>query len=232
MIRGAHLVLRVQGEKKSNGQGGLVKGAFQHGMKLPRIPFLDEKFVWREHLRNIREEAAARQPNAAAFATRLFMDNVPLPGGAGVAIYHPINDELETAPLATALIENGFDLALPITPKGRKPLSFRGYAPGDPLHEARYGVMEPADGAPAIVPMVVVAPLLGFSREGGRLGYGGGYYDRTLEALRRQGDVLAVGWGYAAQEVDALPAGPLDQPLDWIVTEREAIDVAQRFGSG
>ena len=81
----------------------------------------------------------------------------------------------------------------------------------------------PDDQAPIVSPAIIVAPLLAFTRAGGRLGYGGGYYDRTLADLRKAGEVLAVGYAYGAQEVDALPLSPLDQPLDWIVTEREVI---------
>jgi len=66
---------------------------------------------------------------------------------------------------------------------------------------------------------VVVVPLLAFDRQGRRLGYGGGFYDRTLARLRRAGPVLAIGYGFAAQQVDAVPSGPLDAPLDLIVTE-------------
>jgi len=74
-----------------------------------------------------------------------------------------------------------------------------------------------------VTPDILVVPLLAFTRAGGRLGYGGGYYDRTLEALRNGGKPLVVGYAFGAQEVDALPLSPLDQPLDWVVTERGAI---------
>jgi len=80
--------------------------------------------------------------------------------------------------------------------------------------------------APEVVPRVVLVPLLAFDRAGYRLGYGGGFYDRTLEALRAKGEVLAVGLGYACQEVAAVPREPTDQRLDWLVTERAVIRVA------
>ena len=76
-----------------------------------------------------------------------------------------------------------------------------------------------------MVPQILIVPLVAFDRAGGRLGYGGGFYDRTLEALRRDGPVLAIGFAFAAQEVDALPQEPTDQRLDRIVTEVEVIEV-------
>ena len=83
--------------------------------------------------------------------------------------------------------------------------------------------MTPPESAEAAMPDIVVAPLVAFDRAGARLGYGGGYYDRTLEALRATRATLAVGYAYGAQEVDVLPLAPLDQRLDWIVAERGAI---------
>jgi 5-formyltetrahydrofolate cyclo-ligase len=85
--------------------------------------------------------------------------------------------------------------------------------------------MTPGVEAETVRPMIVVTPLLAFTRAGARLGYGGGYYDRTLAALRAEGDVLAVGFAYAAQEVPRIPKSRGDEPLDYIVTEREAIEV-------
>lgn len=165
------------------------------------------------------------QPAADRFAAQKFMDSIPLPEGAEVALYHKIGDELSTHYLGAALSEKGHMLALPITPKKKGPLSFRQFTPGMDLVEGKFGVMAPGNTSAEIHPMIVVLPLLGFTRSGTRLGYGGGYYDRTLAQLRKDSDILAVGFGYAAQEVDALPSTGLDQPLDWIVTEREAIEV-------
>ncbi|HNS85656.1 MAG TPA: 5-formyltetrahydrofolate cyclo-ligase [Parvularculaceae bacterium] len=170
-----------------------------------------------------RRATAKARPGAGAHAARLFFENIPMPESAVVSLYHPLPDELDTKPLAEELIRRGYQIALPVTPKKRGPLTFRAFRDGDPLHPDRYGVMTPADHAPEIRPMIVVTPLLAFTRDGGRLGYGGGYYDRTLEALRASTDILAVGYAFAAQEVEKLPMSKTDQRLDWIVTEREAI---------
>lgn len=176
-----------------------------------------------------RRAAAAARPDAGKHAARVFLDHIPLPANAVVSLYHPMKDELDTKPLAEALLERGFTIALPVTPKKRGPLTFRAFRDGDPLRQDRYGVMTPLDDAAEVRPMIIITPLLAFTRDGARLGYGGGYYDRTLAALRAETDVLAVGFAFAAQEVQKMPMSKTDQRLDWIVTEREAIE-ARGFG--
>ncbi len=189
---------------------------------LPPISFLaNPKKILREKMS--AERRAGARADAGVHSARNFMDNIDVTSGMVVSVYYPLKDELDTWPLVEALIEHGADIALPVVERKKQPLVFRRYAPGDPLKTGAYDVSEPAADAPAVRPDIVVAPLLAFTREGGRLGYGGGYYDRTLEALRAEGPVIAVGYAYGLQEVDALPLTPLDQPLDWVVTEREAI---------
>jgi 5-formyltetrahydrofolate cyclo-ligase len=187
-------------------------------------PGFASKEILRLRMMAERREAAAARPDAGRHAARVFMDHVPIPHGADVALYHPVKDELDTKPLAEALIERGFSIALPVTPKKRGPLTFRAFRDGDPLLPDRYGVMTPSDAAPEVRPMLIITPLVAFTRDGKRLGYGGGYYDRTLAALRADRDVLAVGFCFGAQQVKKLPFGQHDQRLDMIVTEREAID--------
>lgn len=171
-----------------------------------------------------RRASAKARPDAGKHAARVFLDHIPLPANAVVSLYHPMKDELDTKPLAEALLERGFTIALPVTPKKRGPLMFRAFRDGDPLRQDRYGVMTPLENAAEVRPMIIVTPLLAFARDGARLGYGGGYYDRTLAALRAETDVLAVGFAFAAQEVQKMPMSKTDQRLDWIVTEREAIE--------
>ena len=142
--------------------------------------------------------------------------------------YWPIKGEPDLRPLMADLHGTGVQVALPLVEVKQAPLVFRRYAPGDKLTPNGFGTSAPAPDAEAVLPDIVVAPLLGFTRAGGRLGYGGGFYDRTLEALRKEKQILAVGFAYGAQEVDALPLSPLDQPLDYVVTEREAIRVRSR----
>ncbi len=189
----------------------------------PIAPFLDPKHVLRERMKGERRAAAKARPDAGRHAARIFFQSIEIPDGAIVALYYPIKDELDTEPLAAALTERKTMIALPVTGSKNTPLTFRHYKPGDNLIPGAYGEKIPDDSASAISPTIIVTPLLAYTRAGGRLGYGGGYYDRTLAASRKAGDILAVGYAYGAQEVDAMPLSPLDQPLDWIVTEREAI---------
>lgn len=179
----------------------------------------------REKLRGERRAAAKARPDAGKHAARLFLDHIPLTDGLTISVYYPMKDELDTEPLVAALIERGMAIALPVVETKKAPLVFRRYAPGDELGPGSYGELVPNKSAAAVTPDILVVPLLGFTRAGARLGYGGGYYDRTLKSLRKSHKILAVGYAYGAQEVDALPLTPLDQPLDWIVTEREALKI-------
>ncbi len=189
----------------------------------PIAPMTDPKALSRERMKAERRAAAKTRPDAATHAARNFMASIPISENVTISVYYPIKDELDTEPLVAALIEKGANIALPIVTRKKAPLTFRRYTPGDALVDGVYGELVPEETAPEATPAIVVAPLLAFTRSGDRLGYGGGYYDRTLESLRKNGNVLAVGYAYGAQEVDALPVSPLDQPLDWVVTERAAI---------
>ena len=102
------------------------------------------------------------------------------------------------------------------------PLVFRQWAPGDALVLGRWNIKVPPEEAPEVLPDVLLVPLLAFDRRGFRLGYGGGFYDRTLEKLRTLKKVTAIGIAYAGQEVDAVPYEEFDQRLDWIMTEKES----------
>ena len=190
---------------------------------LPRFqnPF-DAKALWRARLTPLREDAAKARPDAGRHAARAFFDAIDPGSDDIVAIYHSMRSELDTGPLADALAERSIRIALPVVETKKAPLVFRRYAPGDALETGAYGERVPPPSADAVRPDIVVTPLLGYSETGDRLGYGGGYYDRTLQALRETGAVIAVGYAYAIQKVDALPVSPLDQRLDWIVTERGA----------
>lgn len=189
----------------------------------PIAPMLNPKHVLRERMKAERRIAANARPDAAVHAARNFIASIPVEDGVVISLYYPIKDELDTEPLAAALFEREIPVALPVVTGKNQPLVFRRYKPGDAMVDGAYGELTPNENAEAVPPSIIVAPLLAFTRDGGRLGYGGGYYDRTLAERRAQGAVLAVGYAYGAQEVDALPLSPVDQALDWVVTEREAI---------
>ena len=166
--------------------------------------------------------AVDRQRYSIGLAERalLALDFSP---SAIVAGYAAIRDEADPAPLLEHLHQAGAVCALPAVEAPAKPLTFRRWQPGDRLEAGSFGVPEPLAAAPTLRPEIILVPLLAFDRQGGRVGYGAGYYDRTLAALRRDGPVLAIGLAFSVQEVPAVPLDPFDQSLDWVITELEAI---------
>ncbi len=176
---------------------------------------------WAKQVRAALADRAAQQ--AARAVVQIFAQVITLQKKQIVAGYWPYLTELSCVPLLEWCKAHGGDCALPVMVRRERSLFFRHWAPGVPLQSGAYGICEPLESAPIVRPDVVVVPLLAFDRAGHRLGYGHGYYDRTLGALRKQGQVLAVGLAFAGQEVEGLlPKNSHDQPLDWILTEREA----------
>lgn len=147
---------------------------------------------------------------------------VPIPAASIVGAYVPIRSEADCLILVRRLREAGHKIALPRIQAKNRPLHFHEWPAGKTPIEGSYRVPEPAPGWPEAVPSIVLVPLLAFDASGHRIGYGGGYYDRTLRALRAAGPVLAVGIAFAGQKMDALPADSGDQKLDWVVTETAA----------
>mgnify|MGYP003483513180 CR=1 FL=1 len=117
-----------------------------------------------------------------------------------------------------SLAARGHTLCLPVVIAKGRPLAFRAWAPGDPLERVAFGLSVPRWDAPPAVPDFLLVPLLAFDRRGFRLGYGGGYFDRTLRDLRQRKPILAVGLGLDELEVDAVPHLDYDQRLDWVLT--------------
>jgi 5-formyltetrahydrofolate cyclo-ligase len=99
-----------------------------------------------------------------------------------------------------------------------QPLVFRAWAPGDAMGKVQWGIAEPLPDKPELEPDIVLVPLLAFDGEGYRLGYGGGFYDRTLQRLRTLKPVIAIGIAYDELKVDAVPHQGYDQRLDWVLT--------------
>jgi 5-formyltetrahydrofolate cyclo-ligase len=147
-------------------------------------------------------------------------DNLP---DLVVSVYWPIRSELNTRALIDALSAKGVRVALPVMHAVRRPLAFRLFVPGDDLAKGPFGLSEPTADKPELDPDVILAPLAAFDRRGYRLGYGGGIYDATLNALRPKKQVIAVGLAYALQEAERVPAEAHDQKLDYVLTERETI---------
>jgi len=138
--------------------------------------------------------------------------------GSVVAGYMPIRTEIDPRPAMTVLSEHN-RICVPVIVAPGSPLEFYLWTPGCEMVEGPFGAHIPAEDI-SVFPTVLIVPLVGFDAGCNRLGYGGGYYDRTLEKLRAEVPVRAIGFAYAAQELPPLPLEPTDQPLDAIVTER------------
>ena len=159
-------------------------------------------------------ERADGSAKVAAHARRM-LEQYP---GATVAAFLSIGDEFDTAPLMVGLVEAGHPLCLPVMQGKGQPLLFRAYAPGDEMATVMWVIREPLASQPLLTPSVLIVPLLAFDGQGWRLGYGGGFYDRTLRLLRDAGAVTAIGAAFDIQEVDAVPHLDYDQRLDWVLT--------------
>jgi len=146
-----------------------------------------------------------------------------------VSGFWPMGDEIDIRPLMGDLSRQNISCALPVVAGRDQPLIFRRWRPGDDLVAGPFGTSEPRSDALELIPTLVLTPLLAFDQTGGRLGYGSGFYDRSLAGLKRNRSVQAVGIAYDAQEIDAVPMGDADQRLDWVVTESRIIQCAARM---
>jgi 5-formyltetrahydrofolate cyclo-ligase len=190
---------------------------------------IPDKSELRVQLRALRRRLADAAPDAAERAAR----RLPLSRFdrfSVIAAYRPTGAELDPGPILRAIL--GFNpghakAALPVAVDRDSPLRFRLWRPGEALTPDASGIPSPPASAPEIEPNLVLTPLLGFDRRGGRLGQGAGHYDRTLENLRRVRPVFVLGLAFSGQEVDAVPTDRHDQRLDAILTETEFIEVAR-----
>ena len=140
--------------------------------------------------------------------------------GKTVSGFIPYLSEIDTRPLLKLLRARGCTTCVPVVIENNTPLEFRTWAPGDLTVPGRWGIPVPPEGTAVVDPDILLVPLLAYDQAGYRLGYGGGFYDRTLEKLRAIKPVTAIGVAYSAQQVDAVIRGEHDQPLDWILTEK------------
>ncbi|MCS6876681.1 MAG: 5-formyltetrahydrofolate cyclo-ligase [Geminicoccaceae bacterium] len=185
----------------------------------------EAKSALRVRMRALRRargpDERARAGEAAALRLGALLADLP-PGP--VALFHALPEEIDTAPAMRAVLATDRELLLPRQAGRSGALSFHLFRPGDPLLRGPFGVFEPLADAPRREPAILVLPLLAFDRRGGRLGYGAGFYDRTVSAMRARGHApRLVGYAFAFQEVPSVPVGPRDALLEWIVTERETI---------
>ena len=171
------------------------------------------KHELRSAMRALRKRLAQADPMAAS---RVADHAGALPPGDPVAVYRAIGSELDPAPLAQALIAAGRSLCLPVVIQRDAPMVFRRWAPGEPLEMDFAGVPAPLPLVETVMPALILTPLLAFDDAGGRLGQGGGYYDRTFAAMP---EVIRVGVGYADQRVDELALERHDMRLHGVLTE-------------
>ncbi|WP_291863563.1 5-formyltetrahydrofolate cyclo-ligase [Bradyrhizobium sp.] len=144
--------------------------------------------------------------------------------GTIVAGYSPIRSEIDPVPLMRMLAARGARLALPAVLARGKSLAFRAWSPDDRLMLGPLGILEPSPAAAELVPDLMLVPLAAFDRLGHRIGYGAGHYDHTLAHLRKAKAVTAIGLGFAAQEIEAVPALSHDVALDYVLTETAMFD--------
>ncbi|MCB1380275.1 MAG: 5-formyltetrahydrofolate cyclo-ligase [Alphaproteobacteria bacterium] len=138
-----------------------------------------------------------------------------------VSGFIPYQSEITTMPLLNRLRRGGWTTALPVVIAQGQPLVFRAWLPGEPLVPGVWDIPIPPETAPEVLPDVLLVPMLAFDRGGFRLGYGGGFYDRTLARLRQVKPVVAIGVAYHGQMVEHVPAGEHDAALDYVMTEEE-----------
>jgi 5-formyltetrahydrofolate cyclo-ligase len=172
--------------------------------------------AWRSGLDEAERRAAADGLLAALRRER------PIATPSVVSGFWPIKEEIDIRPLMIELTNQGCQLALPVVQGKGKPLLFRAWRPGDPLEQGVFGTLQPSAKREVIEPDALIVPLLACDEEGWRLGYGGGFYDRTLAGLRAKKTITAVGVGFNDQLVPEVPHGPSDQRLDWLLTDKRA----------
>lgn len=183
-------------------------------------PIAAAKAALRKAARATRAAAAA-DGGATHFVTELIVALARARGAAAVSGYWSIGEEIDVRPALTALLYAGVTVSLPVMGEKAAPLTFREWRPDAAVDHRVWGIYEPRAEAPEVRPDLVLVPLLAFDDTGARLGYGGGYYDRTLALLRADGGpaILACGIAFAAQEVAQVPCEPYDMRLDAVITE-------------
>ena len=159
----------------------------------------------------------SERADAAVAVARHFFDGVALQQADIVAAYWRIRDELDCQPILVKLMDSNQTVVLPVVVGPEEPLDLRVWEQGASLYESGFGTLAPSELAPKAEPDVVIMPLLGFDSRGTRLGYGGGYYDRTLATMKKRPRL--IGLAFAAQELERIPREAHDVPLDAVITE-------------
>ncbi len=170
-----------------------------------------------------RSEIKPDTANACAQEIITKFQELSLPNTPVFSAYWPMKTELDIRPLMHSLYEQNFCVCLPVVVEKQAPLLFRKWEPQAELVEGPYGTEQPNEKYEIASPNVLLLPLLAFDRKGGRLGYGGGFYDRTVKALRQKQNTLVIGVGFSHQEIKEVPLEETDEKVDYILTELEVI---------
>lgn len=179
----------------------------------------------RRTARAARAAAHAADPHAGRKLAEQFPDQLWPKVRQVVAGYAAIGDEMDPLPLLETFALEQARIALPCVVAKDQPLIFRSWTLDQALEPGAFGTREPSASHAELTPSLVLVPLVGFDLKGRRLGYGGGFYDRTLEALKAQGPLTVVGLAYEAQRLNKVPAESHDVRLDWVVTESSAYEI-------
>ena len=195
----------------------------------PPASLIEDKLAFRRAAFARREALAEAEAPAAAGAKAALqvLAGITVARGSIVSAFWPMGSEIDPRPLMERLHAEGIAIGLPVVVAKGAPLLFRRWRPGARLVPGGFKTEVPSPEEPELTPNLLIVPLLAFDRQGYRLGYGGGFYDRTLTKLRAAGgDVMAVGFAYAGKEVEAVPHADYDQRLDWLATEHSMQRVA------
>jgi 5-formyltetrahydrofolate cyclo-ligase len=171
-----------------------------------------------------RDALSVQERAGAALAIVARIPSLDVTPSTIVAGYAPIRSEIDPVQLMQAFAARGATLAMPVISARNVSLVFRRWTPGDALVRGAFGISEPSATASEVVPDIVLVPLAAFDRAGHRIGYGAGYYDRTLAGLRRQKTIIAIGLAFAVQEIPQVPALSHDVRLDYVLTEADLFD--------
>jgi 5-formyltetrahydrofolate cyclo-ligase len=171
-----------------------------------------------------RDALSVQERASAALAIAGHLPPLDIKPSTVVAGYAPIRSEIDPVQLMQKFAGRGATLALPAISARNAALVFRQWTPGDALVRGMFGISEPSAAALEVIPDIVLVPLAAFDRAGHRVGYGGGYYDRTFARLRQLKPVIAIGLAFAVQEIPQVPALSHDVRLDFVLTETDMLD--------
>ncbi|MGD9784095.1 MAG: 5-formyltetrahydrofolate cyclo-ligase [Hyphomicrobiaceae bacterium] len=185
---------------------------------------MDDVLLRKKDLRTaaIAKRSAAHLRHGASAGVLLAAHGIDFAGQApqqaSVSAFLPIGEEIDPLPLMRRLWARGHQVGLPVMVGKARPLVFRAWRDGEALQEVKWGIREPLPTAPEVLPDVMLVPLLAFDASGMRLGYGGGFYDRTIAQIRAVKPVVTIGIAYDELQVDAVPHSDYDERLDWVLT--------------